>query len=103
MAGQKVAAPGVSTLASLNVRPYKPRGSAQVVELVDTPDSGSGGGDTVEVRVLSWARVEGESGNRLPLFLCAQHWQECERGLIARGDQPLSRLSDFSVARTWEA
>jgi hypothetical protein len=28
----------------------------------------------VEVRVLSWARVEGESGNRLPLFFwCAQH------------------------------
>ena len=28
---------------------------AQVVELVDTLDSGSSGGNTVEVRVLSWA------------------------------------------------
>ncbi|SRR6266851_784902 len=31
---------------------------AQVVELVDTPDSGSGGGNTVEVRVLSWAHPD---------------------------------------------
>jgi hypothetical protein len=28
---------------------------AQVAELVDAPGSGPGGGNTVEVRVLSWA------------------------------------------------
>jgi hypothetical protein len=28
---------------------------AQVAELVDAPDSGSGGLKTVEVRILSWA------------------------------------------------
>src|SRR2546428_13454510 len=34
--------------------------SAEVVELVDTPDSGSGGGNPVEVRVLSAApRLDG--------------------------------------------
>ena len=32
-----------------------PQLNAQVVELVDTLDSGSSGGNTVEVRVLSWA------------------------------------------------
>jgi hypothetical protein len=32
-----------------------PSEDAQVVKLVDTLDSGSSGGNTMEVRVLSWA------------------------------------------------
>ena len=37
------------------VRNGSERHLAQVAELVDAPGSGPGGGNTVEVRVLSWA------------------------------------------------
>src|SRR6267378_2213537 len=53
---------------------------AEVVELVDTPDSGSGGGNPVEVRVLSSApRLSGSSFRGIralrpdPSFVAGQH------------------------------
>ena len=46
----------VDTLAPLR---YFRGPTAQVAELVDAPDSGSGGLKTVEVRILSWAHGAG--------------------------------------------